>query len=182
MSRVSGVPEQGELPDRAIKQEPDFGPPPSELAEPGLRATALAASRAALLAEARQLTLRCSELPPPDERELAIMLHQLRLARLGRSQEQAGIFSAYQQLYAQGWLRYLVSEAVADWLAAQGEYSAFSARTLLMWMQQQWPRAGVLTTARYEQAVSSALVELAGVGVVRAVNAGDNFTQMYTAG
>lgn len=182
ISQVSGVQVQGNLTGTPISEGLDFSYPASNLEQQGLQATILAESRAALLTEAGQLVTRCTEAVPPAERELALMLHQLRLARLGNSREQATIFTAYHQLYPQGWLRYLVVEAVADWLAERGEYSAFSARSLLVWMQQQWPQTRVLTMTRYEQSVSTTLVELAEAGKVQLVNVGNNFTQMYTAG
>jgi len=156
--------------------------PAFERSEQKQRATELAQERDTLLEGARLLVTRCQEAVPPAERELAGMLHQLRLARLGSSGEHEAVFTAYQQLYPQSWLRYLVEDALAEWLVERGEFTAFTARSLLAELRRQWPQARVLAGRQYEQRVAAVLHELAVAGKVRQVRAGDNFAAMYTTG
>ena len=151
----------------------------SGLAE-GARATALAESRAELLAAAAKLIAEAEQVG--SEHQLAVMLHQLRLARLGSTEEHEAVFTAYQQLYPSGWLRYLVEDGVEEWLVKRGEFTAFTARSLLAELRRQWPQARVLAGRQYEQRVGAVLHELATADKVRQVRAGGGFAAMYTTG
>ena len=156
--------------------------PAFERSEQRQQATELAQERDILLEGARLLVIRCQEAVPPAERELAVMLHQLRLARLGSTEEHEAVFTAYQQLYPSGWLRYLVEDGVEEWLVKRGEFTAFTARSLLAELRRQWPQARVLAGQQYEQRVGAVLHELATADKVRQVRAGGGFAAMYTTG
>jgi|GEM_PF-1056736 len=181
-SRVTGVLGPGGQTDEAVEAVADSSYPTFERAEQELQASELVKERNTLLEGARQLVIRCQEEIVPEERTLAVMLHQLRLARLGVSSEHGAVFTAYQQLYPQGWLRYLVVDRVEDWLVERGEFAAFTACTLLTELRRQWPQARVLAGEKYEQLVGAVLHELATAGKVRQVRAGGDFAAMYTAG
>lgn len=138
---------------------------------------ALAQARAELLAAAHELTGEQA----PAERELTAMLHQLSLSRLLRSTEYAALFTRFARLYPEGWLNYLVAEAVAGWLVQRGEFTVFSSGTLVGSMQQHWPQAADLWTGVLVEAVECVLQLITLQGRVRTVAVGAGFPGLYTA-
>ncbi len=138
---------------------------------------ALAQARAELLTAAHNLV----SAQPASERELTVMLHQLSLSRLLRSAEYAALFTRFARLYPEGWLNYLVAEAVAGWLVQRGEFTAFSSGTLVGSMQQHWPQAADLWPGVLVEDVERVLQLITLQGRVRTVAVGAGFPGLYTA-